>query len=300
MLTIKPKAEDVLGDRPLVLGFSHYPDQSSSVRASVLASSDIDDGYPHLPVLVNGKKTLWSMDTGANISAITDAEAAALGLTVRSVATKMQDISGSSFAINITEVEDLRIGHCHLKHVSFFVLPNTQPPFNDLPVDQQALLGIQVLRGLRSVRIKKHEQVEVGVKPERSGTWTQLAFDQATPVLQLKLEDRPLNFTFDTGATRTTLNPTFASAFPQTMKLGEAKQHKLTGVGGSTTQDAVEIPRLTFTLANQNVELSPATVLLKKTTGTSVWAAGNFGFDLLRQTEPFTIDFRNMRLYVGR
>ena len=48
------------------------------------------------------------------------------------------------------------------------------------------------------------------------------------------------------------------------MKLGEAKQHKLTGVGGSTTQDAVELPRLTFTLANQNVELSPATVLLKK------------------------------------
>lgn len=110
--------------------------------------SDIDDGYPHLPVLVNGKKALWSMDTGANISAITDAEAAALGLTVRSVETKMQDISGSSFAINITEVGDLRIGNCHLKHVSFFVLPHTQPPFNDLPVDQKALLGIQVLRGL--------------------------------------------------------------------------------------------------------------------------------------------------------
>lgn len=77
------------------------------------------------------------------------------------------------------------------------------------------------------------------MKPERSETWTQLAFDQAIPVLRLKFEDRPLNFTFDTGATRTTLNPSFASAFPHTMKLGEAKQHKLTGVGGSTTQDAV-------------------------------------------------------------
>lgn len=45
------------------------------------------------------------------------------------------------------------------------------------------------------------------MKPERSETWTQLAFDQAIPVLQLKFEDRPLNFTLDTGATRTTLNP---------------------------------------------------------------------------------------------
>ena len=63
-------------------------------------------------------------------------------------------------------------------------------------------------------------------------------------------------------------------------------------------QDAVEIPHLTFTLADRNVQLSPATVLLNKTTGTSVWAAGNFGFDLLRQAEPITIDFRDMRLYV--
>ncbi len=300
MLAIKPKADDVLGDRPLVLGFSRYPDQSNSTKPSVLPVSALKDAYPHIPVQVNGKKALWSMDTGANISAITDAEAAALGLTVRPVDTKMQDISGSSLAIKITEVDDLLIGNCHLKHVSFFVLPHTQPPFNDLPVDQQALLGIQVLRGLGSVRIDKQQQVEVGVKPDQSASWTPLAFDQAIPVLQLRFEDRLLNFTFDTGATRTTLNSSFASAFPETMKRGEAKQHKLTGVGGSTTQDAIEIPHLMFTLANQNVELSPATVLLNKTTGTSVWAAGNFGFDLLRQAEPITIDFRDMRLYVGR
>ena len=142
--------------------------------------------------------------------------------------------------------------------------------------------------------------MEVGVKPDKSGTWTPLAFDQAIPVLQLKFEEKPLNFTFDTGAEHTTLNSSFASAFPRTVELGEEKQHTLTGVGGSTTQDAVEIPHLTFTLANENVQLSPATILLKKTTGTSVWAVGNFGFDLLRQAEPVTIDFRDMRLYVGK
>jgi hypothetical protein len=114
-----------------------------------------------------------------------------------------------------------------------------------MPTDQQALLGIQVLRALGSVRIGKQEKVEVGVKPNRSGTWTPLAFDQAIPVLQLKFEDKPLNFTFDTGAERTTLNASFASAFPRTVELGEKKQHKLTGVGGSTKQDAIEIPHLT-------------------------------------------------------
>jgi hypothetical protein len=296
MLAINPKAEDVLGDRPLILAFSQYPDQSSKARPSLLASSGLNDGYPHLPVLVNGRKALWSMDTGANISAISDAEAEVLGLSVHPVETKIQDIGGSSFSIKITEVDDLLIGNCHLQHVSFFVLPHTQPPFDGIPTDQQALLGIQVLRALRTVRITKREQVEVGVKPHKSGTWTPLAFDQAIPVLQLTFEGKPLNFTLDSGAQHTTLNSSFASTFPRTVELGEKKQHKLTGLGGSTMQEAIEIPRLSFTLANHDVQLSPATILLQKTTGTSAWAAGNLGFDLLRQTEPFTIDFRDMRL----
>jgi hypothetical protein len=39
-------------------------------------------------------------------------------------------------------------------------------------------------------------------------------------------------------------------------------------------------------------------VLLEKTTDSSEWAAGNLGIDILRQVEPFTIDFRNMQLTV--
>jgi tetratricopeptide (TPR) repeat protein len=300
MLAINPRAEDVLGDRPLILGLSQYPDQSDKAKPSVLASSALNDGYPHFPVKVNGKNALWSMDTGADISVMADAEAQALGLTVRPVNTKEQDISGTSFAIKITQVDDLLIGNCHLRHVSFIVLPHTQPPFDDMPTDQQALLGIQVLRALGSIRIGKQEQVEVGVKADRSGKWTPIAFDQAIPVVQLQFENSPLNFTFDSGAQHTTLNPPFASAFPRTVELGEKEQHTLTGVGGSTKQDAIEIPHLTFTLANKDIQLSPATVLLQKTTGTSAWAAGNFGFDLLRQTEPFTIDFRAMRLYIAK
>jgi hypothetical protein len=85
MLKLKPTAADVLEERPLILGLAANPDQSGKGKHSILAKNNIEDGNPHLPVLANKKAALWFMDTGANISVMSDAEAAALGLAVHSV-----------------------------------------------------------------------------------------------------------------------------------------------------------------------------------------------------------------------
>ncbi len=296
MHTLKPAAEDVINERSLLLGLATNPDQSGKARHSFLAKSGIEDGNPHLRVLANNKAALWFMDTGANISAMSDAEAAALGLVVRSVDTKMTDVSGTEIAFKITEVEKLTIGRTELKHVSFIVLPHTQPPFDDIPTEQQAVLGIQVLWALRSIHVDQTQQFEIDGAADPGAPSSPLAFYQSQPVTQMSFEGKELTVTLDTGATHTTLNPPFAKAFPETMTLGKEKEHTLTGIGGSTTQHSILIEKLRFTLAGKNIALSPANVLLQKTTGTSEWAAGNLGYDLIRQTAPFTIDFRTMRL----
>ncbi len=228
---------------------------------------------------------------------MSDAEAEALGLVIRSVCSQMADISGTMTAFRITEVDNLTIGRTQLKHVSFVVLPHTQPPFDDIPTEQQALLGIQVLWALRSIHVDKTQQVEIAGPPDTIASWSPLAFYQSQPITQMSFEGKALNFTLDTGAVHTTLNPPFATSFPETVALGEKKEHTLTGMAGSTTQHSLAIERLRFTLAGKTVVLSPATVLLQKTTNSSGWAAGNLGYDLIRQTTPFTIDFRTMRLY---
>jgi hypothetical protein len=107
---------------------------------------------------------------------------------------------------------------------------------------------------------------------------------------------RPVAQTYRRWKSNRNRNPSFAKAFPKTMALGEKKEHILTGVGGSTTQHSVAIEKLRFTLAGKTTLLSPATVLLQKTMDPSEWAAGNLGYDLIRQAAPFTIDFRLMRL----
>ncbi|MGI4852102.1 MAG: retroviral-like aspartic protease family protein [Janthinobacterium lividum] len=292
-IRLRPNDKDLLNERPLIVALSAEPDQRGKAKYARLARTSINDGNPHFPVKVNGKTSIWFMDTGANISLMSDAEAIALGLQVVPVETKMDDISGSKTAIKVALVPDLLIGRTHLKHVGFVVLPHTQPPFDDIPTDQQALLGIQVLRALGSIRVDRIGQVDVGGRAT-TGEASRLAFDDNTPVVEMATGGRSFAWTFDTGAVRTTLNQPFAAAFPEMIAEGKQKDYKLTGVGGSTQQRSVELSRVQFTLGGKEVALAPATVLLNQTTGTSTWAAGNLGFDLIRQAVPFTIDFQAM------
>ncbi len=292
-LRLRPNDKDLLNDRPLILAMSKEPDQTGRARHTKLPKTAINDGNPHLPIRVNGQKGIWFMDTGANISVMSDAEAEALHLAVYPVETTMSDISGSKTSLKVALVPDLQIGKTHLKHVGFVVLPHTQPPFDDIPTEQQALVGIQVLRALGSIRVDQTGQVELGSRGDNDGK-SRMAFDDNTPIIEMATGGRNFAWTFDTGAVRTTLNQPFAAAFPELVAEGKQKEYELTGVGGSTQQHSVELTRVQFTLGGKDVVLAPATVLLGETTGTSKWAAGNLGYDLIRQTAPFTIDFRSM------
>lgn len=299
MLSIKPDAKDVTDLRPLLLALSRRKAMSIVRRRSMIPYVQANDPNPHLAANANGSEVLYFMDTGANISVMSDAEAAALGLSVESVSTKMGDVSGeSSIAIRVTELPDLAIGKNHLKHVCFVVLPAAQPPFDDLPVNQQAVLGIQVIRALQVVSIHRNGEIEVGGKSHLGAKGSPFVFYQSQPVIQMSFQGKPLDYTMDTGAGHTTLNPLFATTFPQVVEVGESKSHSLTGFGGTTIQKSVEIKELSFTLGAVKVTLSPATVILTNTTNMSTWVAGNLGYDLIRQAQPFTLDFHKMMMFV--
>lgn len=127
-----------------------------------------------------------------------------------------------------------------------------------------------------------------------------LAYDDLYMVLPASVEGHSLVYTLDTGAEHSTLNPPFANAYPQLLAAGRKKQHTLTGMGGSSNQNSVELDQLRLSLGNTEVVLKPAIVLLHETSPTSGWAAGNLGDDLLNQAKPFAIDFEKMALMVAR
>ncbi len=111
MLAMKPNSSDVQSDRPIFAGFSRYPDQSiGKKRSTRISGGTVSKESLAIPVSVHGKALNWGLDSGANISVISEAEAKMLGLTVGNEKVQMNDLNGGSAAVRTTVVDRLSIG----------------------------------------------------------------------------------------------------------------------------------------------------------------------------------------------
>ncbi len=300
LLAIHPHDPDVLNDSSLFETIGRSPDMTVSHRQPTSFSKVETEGSLNIPFTVNGKVATFYLDSGADLSVISDAEARALGLTVTPVSTKSGGSSGLTFSMRVADVDELDIGTIRLRHVPFMVLPASGPPFNELAVDKQGLLGIQVAMALQTIRLGSDGRLDLAFPPGNQADAARLTFDDMTPVLHVTYRDQQIPLTFDTGAEHTVLYEPFAKKFPGVVALGAQKSHDMIGLGGTVKDRAIELPTWSLVLGGRTATLSAVPVLLQKTTDASDWAAGNLGIDALLKVAPFTIDFRNMRLDVSQ
>ena len=121
-----------------------------------------------------------------------------------------------------------------------------------------------------------------------------MLFHDSNPVVDVRVERKHLDFTLDTGAVDTDLNPAFAKTLPALMKNGTRETRSLEGLGGTVNGDSILLPSVTLQIGDRNTVLKPAHVFTKHGNGT--WAAGNLGMDSLKQAPAFTLDFGAMTL----
>ena len=297
-LRARPEAEDLKGIRSMLGLLAQYPDLRIVRRTGSAVQGEIHDGNLFAPLTIDGISGSYILDTGANVSLISESEAKRLGLAVHETATKMSDISGTPSGMRLAEAHDLWVGGIHLKNVAFAVFPDRNEPFVDLPEGRKGILGIPVLLAMGSICLEKNNRIILSnSQMTADGQSLPLAFDGQNPLVRIEFRATPLTFTLDTGADRTYLYKPFADAFPSLIQTGRRRQEKVTGVSGRSFQESVDVPSVRFSLAKGvEVELAPATVILSPTSAQSKWTAGNFGFDLLDKARPFTIDFRTMEL----
>ncbi|MGB6686788.1 MAG: retropepsin-like aspartic protease [Terracidiphilus sp.] len=296
MLAAKPKATDLANVRSLFALLGDYPDLevSSSYPASI--HSQTIDGNVFMPVVVNGLARNYMLDTGLNLSLMSELEAARLGLTPQSSTTRLSDISGlNGPELRIVEIKNLVIGATHLSNVPFLIVADTNGAFVGIPKDQHAILGIQPLLALGTLSFHTDGTLRVADKAEPSVTTAPLLFEGELPLTQINYKSHPLTVTFDMGATQTTIDPPFAKLYPELLQGGSSDSHTLNGLSGTTAQRSVSLPNLVFRFGRE-VHLMPAVILLDQTTGASEWVVANLGYDLMQQVRPFTLNFRRMEI----
>jgi predicted aspartyl protease len=264
LLAIRPTDADVMGDSSLYKTFGQYANMTIAHRQPVSFSPQQTEGTLNIPFIVNGGAARFYLDTGASFSVISDAEAHALGLTVISVDTKTQDGGGSSISLQIADVDQLAIGPILLRHVPFLVVSAANPPFNELPLKSQGLLGIQVALALQTIGLETDGRLNLALPSKEDARANTLTFDDMVAVLWVRYQGKVLPFTFDTGGTKTILNPPFARDFPDVVAAGSKKDHATTGMGGTITRPSIELPTWSVTLGRKTASIETMTVLLRK------------------------------------
>jgi predicted aspartyl protease len=298
MLTARPNNADARNAGSLFAALGRYPDQSVIQRRASVVRYRMDDGNLFVPVSVNGKPATYMLDSGANLSTMSESESKRLGLVVDSVDFKGQDATGGDVAFRVAVVDQLSVGEMKLANVAFLIVGDDQQPFVDSPAGERGIIGLPVLLAFETVRWSRDGNFELGFPPGPKDIGkSNLCFDGADIITKAALQDRALNLLVDTGASHTWLWPPFGKDFAS-LVAGSGKKGvtPVEGVGHKTESDSMALPELKLRVGGFNVVLRPAPVLLKETTEKSHWFHGNLGLDLLNQANAVTFDFPAMSL----
>jgi hypothetical protein len=308
LLALDPQDGDAKDTRPFVEGLSHFPDQAVEVSSATRATIPMGDGK--LPLLINGKKASYFIDTGANLSTLSQSEVLRLGMEMRDVKSEggSTDVNGSRVLFQIALAKRLSVGGIVLNNVAFLVTSNQQPPFADMEPGERGLIGLPVLLALRSVkwgregtfeadRSPKLDNITAANAPAPKMAAANLCFDDLMLITAATFEQHQLPFVLDTGAVTTDLWPKFAGVAGELIrKSGSHEARTVTGMGGEQTFEAISIPKVILRVGGEAVVLQPAHVLQVQQRSVGERFYGNLGIDLLGQAKTVSFDFRTMRL----
>jgi len=288
-----PDSADAQAERKDVDQLRGLPDQINGPRRTAVLKHD---GDLAIPLSVNGKECTFLLDTGAGVSLITQQAAERLGLEFHGAGGVIGDSSGKGFAAKTAVAKELTLGNMRLKNVSFFVVPD-QEPFTSAPVEHRGILGVPIQFAVGTWQWSKSGTIRVGEKIAPGGSQLNLVFYRNKTLVSAEIAGRSVFFTLDSGAIDTDLNSNFVESFGDVVASAQKTTRDITGVGGTSTFEALILPELKLSVADYPLTLRPAAVTVQRLGAIGgPCCVGNFGDDLLLQGEGFSLDLDNMSL----
>jgi predicted aspartyl protease len=272
--------------------FEGRPDQINGRTRSVTVKHDRDAFT--VPVTINGNTDDFLVDTGALHSALTDREARKLGLAIGDEIRLLTGSSGDSARFRTAIAKNVTVGGTSFQNVSFAVIEPVGP-WRDA---EAGIVGLPLIIGLGAIRMSNDGTADLGrIRGAGAAMEPNLAFDRGL-LLKAEALSQPVVLALDTGAVTTDLNENFATQFHSLVDRGKRTTQDITGVGGTRTFDAIELPEVAFTIGSKEVFLRPATITLQRIVGIGGdCCVGNAGLDLLmQQSSSVTIDLTTMTL----
>ena len=164
-------------------------------------------GLWDVPAEVNGHEGEWIFDTGANLSTLSESEAARIGLTLHETSTYVNGSTGTKNPLRFAVAQDLRLGNAHLHNVVFLVLSDQSLYIRPLKYQIRGILGLPVLRALGCVKMAATGRLLIEAKAAARAGQPNMFLDDWDLIVDVRHSDQRLQMFLDTGA-----NATFAYA----------------------------------------------------------------------------------------
>jgi predicted aspartyl protease len=246
-------------------------------------------------VSIGGRDQVVVLDTGANLSVMSETTARRLGLKTIGGGS-VRSSSRDAVTVRLAIARRLEIAGTVLRDVAFLVMADADlhlplPGGYDIP----AIVGFPVLRALGRVAFTRDrliaERSSARAAPRNLTASGSDLFVEA----RVNGEDVPLHL--DTGASRTSLGPRFAADHPAMLAGLVTRSEHSAGAGGS-------VEAKTSVLPNAEIEIAGIVSRQPSVDVAVPGGQGNFGTvgqDVLRLPEGgFTIDFDQMSLTLNR
>lgn len=244
---------------------------------------------PNLEVSGAGVSTGFIFDTGANISTVTRTTAQKLGMKMLDATIEVGSITGGKVQSGLAVCPEMKIGNITVKNAVFLVFEDKDLAFPQIDYQINGILGFPVIEAMQEVQITTADEFIVPLK-QSSYENQNMALDFLTPVIQIESE----HFTFDTGATTTSLYRKYYEKHKVDIEQAYSETElRLGGAGGLKTFTGYKI---TFTPVVNGKRLKMEDVQLHKESidEKDDFYYGNIGQDLIKQFSKMTINFNTM------
>ena len=233
MLKLRPNEPDTQSSLAFMKAASAFPDQRL-VSGTPTRVPWVHPGKSlTIPLTINGKQAGYFIDTGANVSTISDGDALRLGLEVSEANFRVGGSTGQAANFKIASARHLKIGNFELENVAFLVSPANQPPFNDMPSMEQGIIGIPVLLAARHIRWNRTAFEIIGETNHASQKPAKLVLDQGNVIAEASFQGRALSLFIDSGSMWSEMYPRFTNVYGNYLKArGTKTSKKLEGFGG--------------------------------------------------------------------
>jgi hypothetical protein len=248
-----------------------------------------------VPAQVNGRQGEWIFDTGANLSTLSESEAARIGLKPYETGTYVTGSTGRKNPLRFAVARDLLFGNAHLRNVIFLILSDQALYIGPLKYQIRGILGLPVLRALGCVRMSKKGDLRIETKAAGGAGAPNLFLDGWELIADVRHGDQRMQMFLDTGANASFVYPSFRDRLTkdEIAKL-ERKQDEIGGAGGVVRPMTEVAPTLPLGILGRGVKLKDISLLPDQPKGDRSYRDGVLGMDALH--DGFTLDFRNMQL----